>query len=192
MSKEGGDGDVEHLVEDDLNATKNEKVPTSGSRTRSKKSTAEKITNSMILSQDGDSTKNLSPSKAEIAEQVALPSNEDVPPPASKRKSTVKEDLIFEEVSNQKANRELRSTYAGKAYKLAFGCIQFWAVAISLNAIIYVLTGKLMISDNAMIAITTGVTVNVLAAFLGVIRGLFPSDSIKSKRKKKLGRRKKG
>lgn len=39
-----------------------------------------------------------------------------------------------------------------------------------------------MISDNALIAITTGVTVNVLAAFLGVIRGLFPpSESGKKK-----------
>jgi len=36
--------------------------------------------------------------------------------------------------------------------------------------------GKQVISDTALIAITTGVTVNVLAAFLGVIRGLFPTD----------------
>jgi hypothetical protein len=35
---------------------------------------------------------------------------------------------------------------------------------------------KQVISDTALIAITTGVTVNVLAAFLGVIRGLFPTD----------------
>lgn len=31
-----------------------------------------------------------------------------------------------------------------------------------------------MWSDQVLIAVTTGVTVSVLAAFLGVIRGLFP------------------
>jgi hypothetical protein len=125
------------------------------------------------------------PSKAEIAEQVAVASNEDVPFEA-KRKGGVSEELMVEEINNQKANRELRRVYADKAYELASGCIQFWAVAISANGIIFVLLGKQMISDNAMIAITTGVTVNVLAAFLGVIRGLFPSDSPRATSDKKL------
>lgn len=124
-------------------------------------------------------------SKAAVAQQAALPSNEDAPPLEGRRKSSRKEELIIEEVHNQKANRELRGKYADKAYALAAGCIQFWAVAISANGIIFGLSGKLMISDTAMIAITTGVTVNVLACFLGVIRGLFPSDHPKHKPKKK-------
>ncbi len=33
-----------------------------------------------------------------------------------------------------------------------------------------------MFSDTVMIAMTTGVTINVLACFLGVIRGLFPAE----------------
>lgn len=36
------------------------------------------------------------------------------------------------------------------------------------------LTGIELWSDQILIAVTTGVTVSVLAAFLGVIRGLFP------------------
>jgi len=123
-------------------------------------------------------------SKVAVAQQTALPSNEDAPPQEGQRKSSRKEVLIIEEVHNQKANRELRGKYADKAYELASGCIQFWAVAISANGIIFGLTGKLMISDTAMIAITTGVTVNVLACFLGVIRGLFPSDHPKKKPRK--------
>jgi hypothetical protein len=125
------------------------------------------------------------PSRSAIATQVALASNEDAPPPLSQRKSAIKEVLIHEEAHNQKANRELRSTYANKAYYLAASCILFWAVAISANALYYGISGKLVISDNALIAITTGVTINVLAAFLGVIRGLFPSDTPKKKERRK-------
>lgn len=123
--------------------------------------------------------------------QPALEATEDAPPESFGNGSAPLEDvLINEEAENQKANRLLRSTYADKAHNLAAGCIQFWAVAISANAIIFAISGKLMISDTAMIAITTGVTINVLAAFLGVIRGLFPSESPtkKSGTKKKKGK----
>ena len=112
----------------------------------------------------------------------AIEATEDAPPPSFGNGNAPLEDvLINEEAENQRANRELRKAYADKAHNLAAGCIQFWAIAISANAIINGITGKLMISDTAMIAITTGVTVNVLAAFLGVIRGLFPSDQPKKK-----------
>lgn len=110
-------------------------------------------------------------------EQVSVDSTEDVPPASFGKESELIQDvLINEEAENQKANRALRSKYASKAHDLASGCIQFWAVLISANGIIYVLTGKQMVSDTAIIAVTTGVTINVLAAFLGVIRGLFPAD----------------
>lgn len=168
------------------NSTTDVKVSPIVTGKRTKKSVTSKAENLIIVAQAVGSTKPAPPSKEEVAGQVSLPSNEDVPPTDSKRKSTVKEDLFFEEVYNQKANRELRSTYADKAHELASGCIQFWGVLISANGIIYGLTGKLMISDTALIAITTGVTINVLAAFLGVIRGLFPSDRTKIKKKKKI------
>jgi hypothetical protein len=59
---------------------------------------------------------------------------------------------------------------------LAAECIHFWIFLILANGLIAAMLGKQVISDTALIAITTGVTVNVLAAFLGVIRGLFPTE----------------
>ncbi len=127
------------------------------------------------------------------AEQIAVDSAEDVPPASfGKGSEPIRDVLINEEAENQKANRALRSQYASKAHDLAAGCIQFWAVLISVNGIVYGLTDIQIVSDTAMIAITTGVTINVLAAFLGVIRGLFPADppnkkeTRKSKKKKQL------
>ena len=80
---------------------------------------------------------------------------------------------------------ELRGEYAEKAYKLASGSISFWVVIIGFEAVVrLVVPGKVILSDSVLIAITTGCTVNVLAAFLGVIRGLFPSF-VKSKKRKK-------
>ncbi len=87
-----------------------------------------------------------------------------------------KVDLKFEEVLDKQANRGLRDTYARKAYELAADCIHFWIFLILANGLITAMLGKQVISDTALIAITTGVTVNVLAAFLGVIRGLFPAE----------------
>ncbi|SFV10317.1 hypothetical protein [Pseudoduganella namucuonensis] len=113
-------------------------------------------------------------------EPEPVEATEDAPPEAYVGESGPLQDvLINEEAENQKANRALRATYADKAYFLASACIIFWAFAISSNAIVYACTGKQMISDTALIAITTGVTINVLAAFLGVIRGLFPSEQAK-------------
>ena len=79
-----------------------------------------------------------------------------------------------EAVADMQANRGLRAIYAGKAYELAVGCISMWAVLLAAQGIIKAMTGVEMLSDKVIIAVTAGVTVNVLAAFLGVIRGLFP------------------
>jgi hypothetical protein len=81
---------------------------------------------------------------------------------------------IAERVANSRANRQLRQIYAAKAYGLAAGCITLWAVLLALQGGIKVTIGLEMWSDQVLIAVTTGVTVSVLAAFLGVIRGLFP------------------
>lgn len=136
------------------------------------------------------------PAPKSAAEQAAMAVGEDAPPPgmsegaanamAQAARDRVqsppphpprrKGDLKSEEVLDKQANRSLRDTYAKKAYELAADCIHFWIFLILANGLITAMLGKQVISDTALIAITTGVTVNVLAAFLGVIRGLFPTD----------------
>lgn len=94
---------------------------------------------------------------------------EDAPP-----NSGYKEDRITEQTAkDMQANRDLRGTYAKKAYNLATGCISMWTVLLGTQGVVKALTGAEMWSDQVIIAVTTGVTVSVLAAFLGVIRGLF-------------------
>lgn len=82
--------------------------------------------------------------------------------------------LQQEDIQDRQANRELRDKYAHRAYSLAQGSICFWMVVVSVNGLLATILPKSPISDNVIFALTTGVTVNVLAAFLGVIRGLFP------------------
>lgn len=126
-----------------------------------------------------------------VVNPPAIPANspnEDAPPASTEpRKEDNNVLLIEQEVENHKANRELRNKYAGKAYDLACGGLVFWGIAISTNGIVFGLTGRHMLSDKVLIAITTGATINVLAAFLGVIRGLFPSPG-KDKEEKKAGK----
>jgi len=76
--------------------------------------------------------------------------------------------------ADMKANRQLRRRYAGRAYGLATGCLCMWSLLLSAQGVVKTVTGLEMWSDQVLIAVTTGVTVSVLAAFLGVIRGLFP------------------
>lgn len=75
------------------------------------------------------------------------------------------------------ANRKLRDKYADRAYQLASGCITAWVVMLGTQGVVKAVTGVEMWSDKVIIAATTGVTVSVLAAFLGVIRGLFPNGN---------------
>jgi hypothetical protein len=105
---------------------------------------------------------------------VALAATEDAPPDTSTGHSGSKDVLINEEAENQRANRKLRDVYAQKAYDLACGCIAFWVIAVGATGTVKAFSGEQILSDAVLVAITTGVTVNVLAAFLGVIRGLFP------------------
>ena len=70
--------------------------------------------------------------------------------------------------------RQLRETYAGRAYGIAIVCLSLWALLVGSQGVVNGIAGIAMWSDQVLIAVTTGVTVSVLAAFLGVIRGLFP------------------
>lgn len=110
-----------------------------------------------------------------------------------------KVEFILEELreikaknSDRETTTKLRSEYAEKAYKLASGCIAFWIVVIGFQGVCFLATGRHPLSDPVLIAITSGCTVNVLAAFLGVIRGLFPSSSRPERDKKgKKGKKRK-
>ena len=77
-------------------------------------------------------------------------------------------------LAGMRSTRKLRERYARKSHQLAARCLAFWAALLCLHGALKITLGVEMWSDQVLIAITTGVTVSVLAAFLGVIRGLFP------------------
>ncbi|MFS7307438.1 hypothetical protein [Rahnella inusitata] len=85
-------------------------------------------------------------------------------------------DTRGREIENDRQQQliDLRETYAGKAYKVAKYGLYWWGAVILLSAVGKGV-GKDIISDEVLIAITTASTLNLFAAFLGVIRGLFPS-----------------
>lgn len=86
--------------------------------------------------------------------------------------------LAQETVADMQHSRGLRGKYAEKAYQLAVGCISMWAVMLGAQGVVKVALNVDMWSDKVIIAVTTGVTVSVLAAFLGVIRGLFSDAAL--------------
>jgi hypothetical protein len=96
---------------------------------------------------------------------------------------TARDRLTDEEVHDRKADRELRAEYAKKAFRLARCILIFWGAVVVLEGIWSAITGGKvqLLSDKALIAITAGATANVFAAFLGVIRGLFPGREKASK-----------
>lgn len=108
----------------------------------------------------------------------------EVDQPAGNSPLKLDELVQLEAVRNHRSTRSLREKYASKAYSLACGCISFWIISIGCVGIINAATQRQILSDTVMIAITTGSTINVLAAFLGVIRGLFPSSALASDDKK--------
>lgn len=95
---------------------------------------------------------------------------EDEPPPTRETA-----DVIERETANDMvANRELREKYAFKAHSLACACLWWWGGMLVASGFVNGIQGRELWSDKVIMAVTTGVTVSVLAAFLGVIRGLFP------------------
>lgn len=117
----------------------------------------------------GGSSKNVAaPASSDPVPQSA----QDMPP-----KGTKEDALQKQTVADMAANRGLREQYAEKAYVMATGCLSAWFVLLGCNGVVNALQGREMWSDKVIIAVTSGVTVSVLAAFLGVIRGLFPSST---------------
>ena len=81
-----------------------------------------------------------------------------------------------EQFKDKKQNRKLRKDFAYKAYEIACACLSFWIVIVCLSAIVSFVTGRVFLSDTALGIVTTGVTVNVFAALLTVIKGLFSKE----------------
>lgn len=137
----------------------------------------EKSANSVFLSWAKLANAETDTSKRPSAKSPPNSPAEDAPP--KKRGGGVQktDQMVEEQVADMKANRGLRETHADRAYEIAQGSICAWWVMIALSGIIKAVTDKDMWSDKVMIAVTTAVTVSVLAAFLGVIRGLFPNGN---------------
>lgn len=106
-------------------------------------------------------------------------------------KERVEKDRLESEVEHLKAKYEakradiaLRTKYAEKAFELASWAVWFWMVMFTATAITNTTMGKPALSDNALITLTSGATINVIAVCLVVVRGLFPT---KQKREEKGG-----
>lgn len=86
-----------------------------------------------------------------------------------------------ENLKDQKAERQLRKKYAGRAFWFATCGVVFWALLLIWNGWSTYYSTKAPFSDNLLIAITTATSINLFAAFLGVIRGLFPASGRRMK-----------
>lgn len=105
---------------------------------------------------------------------------EDVPP-VNEQGRADHNRIIDEHVEDRRAERTLRKRYAGLAFGFAVGGAIFWALVLIWSGwSVYYFT-RPPFSDNVLIAITTATSINLFAAFLGVIRGLFPSNGSSKK-----------
>lgn len=136
-----------------------------------------------------------------LLDRIALPAEVELPaqelsaieePPKNSPGTTRREEkavpeellLLNEDVEDRKADRALREKFGDKAYKVVRKTLYGWAILLFCYGFSSIFGYKIF-PDNVMIAITTAVTLNIFAAFLGIIRGLFPSskDAKDSKQK---------
>lgn len=107
-----------------------------------------------------------------IPQGLPVQNREDVPPNGQQNVFT--DALTIQDVEDRKADRALREKFGDKAYKVVRKTLYGWAWVIGIYGF-FGIFGMHIFPDPVMIAITTAVTLNVFAAFLGVIRGLFPA-----------------
>ena len=88
--------------------------------------------------------------------------------------SSLRDQERQQDIKDREADRELRKTYAQKAFWFAWIGFGFWALVITCYVVFFLWLNKRFFSDAVLIAITSATTVNLFAAFIGVIRGLFP------------------
>lgn len=77
------------------------------------------------------------------------------------------------EVARLEDDSDMRKHYAGKAYVLARNTLIGWGIIIFL----YILSPdkEKVMSEKIFITITSACTINVIAAFIAVVKGLFSS-----------------
>ncbi|ELQ6036664.1 hypothetical protein R2226_000775 [Cronobacter sakazakii] len=88
---------------------------------------------------------------------------------------SISDQLTIQLIEDKKADRALRERFGDKAYKVVRKTLYGWAWLLIIYSAIKFRFNISIFSDNVLIAITSAVTLNVFAAFLGVIRGLFPT-----------------
>lgn len=108
-----------------------------------------------------------------VPEGRPVTSLEDVPPHGKREIFT--DAIMIQDVEDRKADRALRERFGEKAYKVVRKTLYGWAWLLGIYAF-FKIFGIEVFPIPVMIAITTAVTLNVFAAFLGVIRGLFPAQ----------------
>lgn len=100
-------------------------------------------------------------------------SEEDAQPDSE---NPAREDIYVENARDLQSYRRLRESYAFKAFVFACVCVGFWMLMMIWLGIGSYYKTTPVFSDKVAIAITTATCVNLFAAFLGVIRGLFPAN----------------
>lgn len=105
----------------------------------------------------------------------------DIEPKKTKKTHKAKAELAREKVIalqeqnfKSKDDRKMRREYANKTYGFAQRTITFWMFLF----LIYFLgpTNNKPLNDVALGIFTTACTVNLLAAFISIVKGLFPSQ----------------
>ncbi|WGE49192.1 hypothetical protein [Actinobacillus equuli] len=105
----------------------------------------------------------------------------DIEPQKTKKNHTTKAELEREKVIalqeqnfKSKDDRKMRREYANKAYEFAKYTIAFWMFLF----LAYFLSpaNNKPLNDTALGIFTTACTVNILAAFISIVKGLFPSS----------------
>ncbi|MGX2974452.1 hypothetical protein ACWIUH_05640 [Ursidibacter arcticus] len=106
----------------------------------------------------------------------------EIEPSKNKKSNQTKAELAQEKVnalkeqnSKSKDDRQMRKLYAEKAYAFAAYTISFWAFLF----LVYFLSppDRKPLNDTALAIFTTACTVNILAAFISIIKGLFPNKN---------------
>lgn len=103
--------------------------------------------------------------------------------------SKLKRKLLKGQVRRQQQNNKMRKIYASKAYKFVWLWSVFFFVILLLSGYqdlivetsSFRLTSKFSLGDSVLIALITGVTVNIVAVFIIVMRNLFPSSEKEDK-----------
>jgi len=131
---------------------------------------------------DDDPLNQIKPPDLSSLGTFSFGSNTDEPPDTDDKEATERTEtgnktnfLWQEDVEDRRADRALREKFGDKAYKVVRKTLYGWSILLFCYGFCK-LFGYEIFPDNVMIAITSAVTLNIFAAFLGVIRGLFPSQ----------------